>query len=163
VNAHFSIIVDCVEAEGGTVDKFIGDAVMAFWLAPEEQPDAPERACRAALAIAGRMPDENRRKTARGEASTHIRIGIHSCSATVGNIGAPGQLNYTIICDTVNIGQRLEQLGKQIHEDGTDVSILTNGDTAGRLSDPIAPAPAGRHRVKGRIGEIDMFDLRPAP
>lgn len=163
VNAHFSIIVDCVEAEGGTVDKFIGDAVMAFWGAPEEQPDAPERACRAALAIAGRMRDENRRKTARGEAPTHIRIGIHSGSATVGNIGAPGRLNYTIIGDTVNIGQRLEQLGKQIHADGTDVSILISGDTAGRLSDAFAPAPAGRHRVKGRIGEIDVFDLRPAP
>ena len=163
VNAHFSIIVECIEAEGGTVDKFIGDAVMAFWGAPEEQPDAPERACRAALAIAERMRDENRRKTALGELPTHIRIGIHSGSATVGNIGAPGRLNYTIIGDTVNIGQRLERLGKEIHADGTDVSILISGDTAGRLSSAFAPAPAGRHRVKGRIGEIDVFDLRPAP
>ena len=163
VNFHFSIIVDCIEAEGGTVDKFIGDAVMAFWGAPEEQPDAPERACRAALAIAERMREENHRKEARGEAPTHLRIGIHSGSATVGNIGAPGRLNYTIIGDTVNIGQRLEQLGKELHPEGTDVSILISGDTAGQLSTAFAPVSAGRRRVKGRIGEIEVFDLQAAP
>ena len=162
VNAHFSIIVECIEAEGGTVDKFIGDAVMAFWGAPEEQPDAAERACRAALAIGGRMAEENRRKQARGEAPTHIRIGIHSGSATVGNIDAPGRLNYTIIGDTVNIGQRLERLGKEIHPDATEVSILISGATAGQLSSAFTPVPAGRHKVKGRIGEIEVFDLRPA-
>ena len=167
VNAHFSIVVECIEAEGGTVDKFIGDAVMAFWGAPEEQPDSAERACRAALAIAARIGEENQRRQARGEAPTQIRIGIHSGSATVGNIGAPGRLNYTIIGDTVNIGQRLEQLGKEIHPpghpDSTDVSILISSDTAGQLSDAFAPAPAGRHKVKGRVGEIAVFDLHPAP
>jgi adenylate cyclase len=162
VNAHFSIVVECIEAEGGTVDKFIGDAVMAFWGAPEEQPDSAERACRAALAIAARIREENQLREARGEAPTHIRIGIHSGSATVGNIGAPGRLNYTIIGDTVNIGQRLEQLGKEIHRDNVDVSILISGDTASQLSDAFAPTPVGRNRVKGRVGEIDVFGLLPA-
>ena len=162
VNAHFSIVVECIEAEGGTVDKFIGDAVMAFWGAPEEQPDSAERACRAALAIAARIREENQLREAREEAPTHIRIGIHSGSATVGNIGAPGRLNDTIIGDTVNIGQRLEQLGKVIHSDNADVSILISGDTAGQLSDAFAPISVGRNRVKGRVGEIDVFDLRPA-
>jgi class 3 adenylate cyclase len=159
VNAHFSIVVECIEAEGGTVDKFIGDAVMAFWGAPEEQPDAPERACRAALAIAAEMRTENRRKQARGETPTHIRIGIHSGSATVGNIGAPGRLNDTIIGDTVNIGQRLEQLGKEVYPDGVDVSILISSDTAGQLGDAFRPSPAGRYKVKGRVGEIEVFEL----
>ena len=163
VNAHFSIVVECIEAEGGTVDKFIGDAVMAFWGAPDEQPDSAERACRAALAIAVQIREENQRRQARDEAPTQIRIGIHSGSATVGNIGAPGRLNYTIIGDTVNIGQRLEQLGKEIHPHGTDVSILISGDTASQLSSAFAPAPVGRHKVKGRIGEIAVFDLRSAP
>ncbi|MBT5039461.1 MAG: adenylate/guanylate cyclase domain-containing protein [Rhodospirillaceae bacterium] len=160
VNAHLSIVVDCIEAEGGTVDKFIGDSVMAFWGAPEEQADAPERACRAALAIAEKIHHDNKRKQALGEAPTHIRIGIHSGSATVGNIGAPGRLNYTIIGDTVNIGQRLEQLGKEIHPDGTEISILISGDTAGKLGPGFAPASVGRHKVKGRVGEIEVFELR---
>ncbi len=162
VNAHFSIVVECVEAEGGTVDKFIGDAVMAFWGAPEVQPDAAERACRAALAIAGRIAEDNREREARGEAPTHMRIGIHSGDATVGNIGAPGRLNYTIIGDTVNIGQRLEQLDKEIHPEGRAVSILISGDTARQLGDAFQPVPAGRHQVKGRIGEVEVFDLTPA-
>ncbi|MEE8172551.1 MAG: adenylate/guanylate cyclase domain-containing protein [Alphaproteobacteria bacterium] len=160
VNAHFSIVVECIEAQGGTVDKFIGDAVMAFWGAPDEQPDAPERACRAALAIAARIRQENQLREARGEAPTHIRIGIHSGSATVGNIGAPGRLNYTIIGDTVNIGHRLEQLGKEIHPHGSEVSILISGDTAGQLSSAFAPVAVGRHKVKGRTGEIAVFELR---
>lgn len=161
VNAHFSIVVDCIEAEGGTVDKFIGDSVMAFWGAPEEQPDAPERACRAALAIAEKIREDNARKRARGEAPVHIRIGIHSGSATVGNIGAPGRLNYTIIGDTVNIGQRLEQLGKEIHLAETEISILISGDTASKLSHAFSPVSVGRHKVKGRAGEIEVFDLHP--
>jgi short-subunit dehydrogenase len=62
----------------------------------------------------------------------------------------------------VNIGQRLEQLGKEIHRDNVDVSILISGDTASQLSDAFAPTPVGRNRVKGRVGEIDVFDLLPA-
>ena len=105
VNRHFEIVAGCIEAEDGTVDKFIGDSVMAFWGAPDALPDAPERACRAALAIAEGIRAENHRRRAAGEAALGIRIGIHSGSATVGNIGSPGRINYTIIGDAVNVGQ----------------------------------------------------------
>jgi adenylate cyclase len=162
LNDHFSIVVECIEAEGGTVDKFIGDSVMAFWGAPEKQPDAAERACRAALAIAGRIAETNAQHRASGKSPTRIRIGIHSGSATVGNIGAPDRLNYTIIGDTVNIGQRLEQLGKEIHAEARDVSILISGTTMAQLGPAFAPVAAGRHKVKGRIGEIEVFELPAA-
>ena len=160
VNAHFSLVVECVEAEGGTVDKFIGDSVMAFWGAPDAQDDAAMRACRAGLAIARRMNEENSLKAARGEPPVRIRVGIHSGSATVGNIGAPGRLNYTIIGDVVNIGQRLEQLGKELYEPGTEVAILISAETANRLDASFNPLPAGHHKVKGRVGEIEVFKLQ---
>ena len=159
VNRHFEIVAGCIEAEDGTVDKFIGDSVMAFWGAPEAQPDAAERACRAALAIAAGIRAENARRRSESEAPLGIRIGIHSGSATVGNIGSPGRINYTIIGDAVNVGQRLEQLGKTLYPDGSETAILVSGETAAGLGPDFAAKPAGRHRVKGRTGEVEVFTL----
>ncbi|MCB1971055.1 MAG: hypothetical protein H6851_15930 [Geminicoccaceae bacterium] len=106
LNHHFAILKECIEAEGGTIDKYIGDSVMAFWGAPEIQDDHAARACRAALAI--------RAALAADPGSPAIRIGIQSGPTLVGNIGAPGRLNYTLVGDTVNVAQRLEQLGKSV-------------------------------------------------
>ncbi|MCY4065381.1 MAG: adenylate/guanylate cyclase domain-containing protein [Rhodospirillaceae bacterium] len=159
VNRHFEIVAGCIEAEDGTVDKFIGDSVMAFWGAPDAQPDAAERACRAALAIADGVRAENVRRRSAGEAPLGIRIGIHSGSATVGNIGAPGRINYTIIGDAVNVGQRLEQLGKTLYPEGSEAAILVSGATIAKLGPDFRPEPAGKHPVKGRSGEIEVFRL----
>ncbi len=159
VNRHFEIVAGCIEAEDGTVDKFIGDSVMAFWGAPDAQPDAAERACRAALAIAEGIRAENVRRRSGGEAPLGIRIGIHSGSATVGNIGSPGRINYTIIGDAVNVGQRLEQLGKTLCPEGSETAILISGATAAGLGPEFHPTPVGIHSVKGRTGEVDVFTL----
>ncbi len=159
VNRHFEIVAGCIEAEDGTVDKFIGDSVMAFWGAPEAQPDTAERACRAALAITDSVRKENDRRRTAGKVPLGIRIGVHSGSATVGNIGAPGRINYTIIGDTVNIGQRLEQLGRTLYPAGSEVAILISGATASELGPDFCPVPVGRFSVKGRSGEIDVFSL----
>jgi class 3 adenylate cyclase len=159
VNQHFALVAGAIEAEDGTVDKFIGDSVMAFWGAPERQEGRAERACRAALAIAAAIRDDNRLRAAAGRPPVGIRIGIHSGHVTVGNIGAPGRLNYTIIGDAVNIGQRLEQLGKEVYPAGTDVAILISGDTARDLGPDFKPIAAGRHKLKGRVGEVEVFRL----
>ena len=159
VNHHFSLVAGCIEAEDGTIDKFMGDSVMAFWGAPDLQTDSAERACRAADAIAAAVHADNKQRKAAGEPAVGIRIGIHTGPATVGNIGAARRLNYTIIGDTVNIGQRLEQLGKEVYPAGTEVSILVSGDTARKLKTDFKPVAAGRHKLKGRIGEIEVFKL----
>jgi class 3 adenylate cyclase len=114
LNDHFSLIAKCVEAEDGTIDKYIGDSVMAFWGAPSKQPDHAARALRAVRAIATAISAENARRRAVGERETRIRIGLHSGPALAGNIGAPGRINYTLVGDTVNAANRLEQLGKDI-------------------------------------------------
>jgi len=159
VNHHFSIVVQCIENEGGTVDKFMGDAVMAYWQNNEEQGHSAERACRAALAISAAIRLDNQRRQLQNDPPIGIRIGIHSGMATVGNIGTPGRLNYTIIGDTVNIGQRLEQLGKKIYPSETDVSILISANTAEKLSSKFTTIAAGSHRLQGRNTDVDVFRL----
>lgn len=159
LNRHFALITGCIEAEEGTVDKYIGDAVMAFWGAPEAQPDNAERACRAGLAIAAAIRGENQLRKASGEPPVRLRIGIHTGTATVGNIGAPDRLNYTIIGDAVNIGERLQQLGKEVYPAGTDVAIVISGDTRRALGKGFKTTAAGRHKLKGRAGETEVFKL----
>jgi class 3 adenylate cyclase len=127
LNAHFAILARCVEAEGGTVDKYIGDSLMAFWGAPDAQPDHAARACRAALAMAAAVEADNAARTAQGLAPVAVRIGLHSGPAVVGNIGAPERMNYTLIGDTVNVAQRLQALGKD-HVRGA-VTVLASGET----------------------------------
>lgn len=160
VNHHFALIGECIDAEEGTIDKFIGDSVMAIWGAPEKQKNRAERACRAALAIASAIRKDNKERVAEGKPAISMRIGIHTGNATVGNIGAPGHINYTIIGDAVNIGQRLEQLCKEVYPQGTEVSILISGDTARDLGDTFQPIPAGRFELKGRAGDVEVFKLQ---
>lgn len=163
VNHHFSLVVSCIEAEDGTVDKFMGDAVMAFWGAPDKQSDSAERACRTALAINAKILEDNRQRKIVGKPPVGIRIGIHTGIATVGNIGAPGRLNYTIIGDTVNIGQRLEQLGKEVYPADTEVSILVSSETVDKLGPDFNCIAAGDFKLKGRVGGNKVYKLDVAP
>jgi adenylate cyclase len=110
---YFSVLTEAFLAEGGTVDKFIGDAVMVFWNAPNPQPDHVERACRAALA--GRVASEklNAQFEAEGLKPFFTRFGIHVGEAVVGNLGSTERMNYTALGNTVNLAARLEGLNKQ--------------------------------------------------
>jgi adenylate cyclase len=105
---YFTALTQAFLAEGGTVDKFIGDGVMVFWNAPSPQPDHVERACRAALA--GKMAGErlNTRFEAEGLPVFCTRFGIHVGEAVVGNLGSAGRMNYTALGRTVNLASRLE-------------------------------------------------------
>ncbi len=159
LNQHFALLLDDIEAEGGTVDKFIGDSVMAFWGAPETRLDHAEATCRAALAIRTAIAAENRRRRDQGAEPLRLRIGIHSGVAVVGNIGAAGRLNYTLIGDTVNVAQRLEGLGKELDARETETVILLSGETAALLGARFEVRPLGDHRLRGRRGETEVFEL----
>ncbi|MFK7854772.1 MAG: adenylate/guanylate cyclase domain-containing protein [Granulosicoccus sp.] len=159
INEHLSIVVGGIEAENGTVDKYMGDAVMAFWATTDDKDFGASQACRAALNIAALIRADNKRRVDLGLLPVGIRIGIHTGVATVGNIGPPGRLNYTIIGDTVNIGQRLEQLGKDLCPNNSDVSILISGDTAEKLDGSFKVLASGSHTLKGRVNKVDVFIL----
>jgi class 3 adenylate cyclase/HAMP domain-containing protein len=156
LNHHFALVTYCIEAEGGTVDKFIGDCVMAFWGAPEKQKDHAARACRAALAIAAAAKQENMDARAAGKPVLGVRIGLHSGTVIVGNIGAPGRINYTIIGDTVNTANRLEQMGKTLAPEAEAVIVLS-GATLKAAGPGFDAKSVGAVSVRGRQGQVDVY------
>ena len=167
LNRHFALLGASVDAEEGTIDKFIGDSLMAFWGAPDEQPDHAERACRAVLAMGRAIREENAARRLQGEPPLGLRVGVHTGRMVVGNIGAPDRMNYTIVGDPVNIGQRLEQLGKQFAAPGIEVTALISGDTAAALPPGFPLTSRGFHAIRGRQAEVEVFELNteetPAP
>ncbi len=158
LNEHFSLLAGCVEAEEGTIDKYIGDALMAFWGAPDHQEDHALRACRAGLAIAEAMAADTAERLADGRPAARIRVGIHSGPVVVGNIGAPGRINYTIVGDTVNTCQRLEALCRDFDR-GEATTILVSETVADAVRGVLAVEPVGSYGVKGRSEEVQAFRL----
>jgi adenylate cyclase len=159
LNRQFALLGSCIEAEDGTVDKYIGDSIMAFWGAPAAQPDHAQRACRAAQAIAKTLHADNERRAEKGLRAVRVRIGIHTGNAVVGNVGAPGRINYTLIGDTVNIAQRLEQLGKEFDPGTGETVVLLSADTAEQLAGSFALESVGRHLLRGQSEPIEAFRL----
>ena len=143
-----------IAADQGTIDKFIGDAVMAFWGAPLPVPDAPQRACHAALACQHRLRELNARWQAEGKPALRTRFGLHTGETIVGNLGSDYRVNYTAIGDSVNLTSRLEGINKLY---GTEIviSAATYQQVANefhcRLLDIVA--------VKGRSQGIRIYEL----
>lgn len=107
LNEYFAAMVDCVFRHDGALDKFIGDALMAYWGAPVASEEDADRAIRAALDMQTELEALNARWTADGRSALHAGIGINAGDAFVGNIGSPRRLKYTLIGDTVNLASRL--------------------------------------------------------
>jgi adenylate cyclase len=156
LNAHMTLVVGCVEAEGGTVDKLIGDGLMAFWNAPEPQPDHADRALRAALAIRAQIREAN----ATAARPVRVRIGLHTGPAVVGNIGAPSRLSYTLVGDTVNVASRVEDANRDV-QPGADVAVLLSGAVASALTEPHRLVPLGERQLRGREGTVELFTADP--
>jgi adenylate cyclase len=141
-----------IHANRGTIDKFIGDAVMAFWGAPAANADHALDACRAALACqralrtSGLTDDSGR--------PLGVRIGINSGDVLVGNIGSEVRLNYTVIGDAVNVASRLEGINKQY---GTQVII--GEETRRRAGDRVRVRELDRLAVYGRAGGLHIYEL----
>lgn len=117
LNAFFAVAVPAIEAEGGTVNQYIGDAVMVIFGAPQPQPDHALRAVRAAVEVVRRVHDMTDRWKELGADQFRIGVGIHTGTAVVGTVGSPRRLDYTAIGDTVNTAARLESANKQFQSE----------------------------------------------
>jgi len=153
-NRYLGVMVEAVEATGGYIDKFIGDAVMAIWGAPAAAPDHADSAARGASRVrdavmAARVADD-----ARGLPGYSIKIGLNTGPAVVGNVGAPHRYNYTAIGETVNIAARLESVPVDY-----GCRIVAGPATAAALADRFVLCELDWIRVKGKVEAIAVYQL----
>ncbi len=150
LNYHFDLAAKAILAEEGTLDKFMGDAVMAFFNAPLSQPDHTLRAARAALAMR-RAIAEGTARLPRAARLT-FGIGIASGDAVVGNLGSRQLMNFTVVGDCVNLARRLQ-------ENAMGGQVLVDGWTYQRMQDTVHARSLGEMRVKGRSSPLPVFEL----
>jgi class 3 adenylate cyclase len=149
-------------ATDGTLDKYTGDGLMAFWGAPVDQPDHAERACRGALEMLERVAALNTQRESTGRPPLHIGVGVHTGTALVGNLGHVDRMNYTAIGDVVNVTARLEAATKD-----HGLELIVSGDTYAALaaSDSLLAERfmrLGDLPVKGRRERVEAYMLDAA-
>lgn len=154
LSEYFSTATKAISEEGGTVDKFIGDAVMAFWGAPSDVDKPALCACRAALKLCRRLNALNEKRQGEGHPALHVRIGLNVADVLVGNIGSSERLSYTAIGDGVNVASRLEGINKEF---GT--SICMSDSVLAEVANDVIVRPLKPVSVKGRSGEFMIYEL----
>lgn len=158
LNEYLSAMGAILQEEGAYLDKYIGDAIVAFWNAPVGQPDHARRACRAAVRCQRRLAELRPELEARLGVVVKARVGLNTGVVAVGNMGSYDRFNYTILGDAANLASRLEGANKAF---GTFLMVseatwqASGGDFVGR--------PLGRLRVMGRNASVRVFELAGLP
>jgi adenylate cyclase len=155
LNRYLDLLSDVVLEYGGTIDKFVGDAVVAFWGAPISRPDDGERAAKAAYAM-WQAGEEFRRSVPEGIPPVgRTRVGLHFGEAIVGNFGGDDRIQYTALGDSMNTASRLESANKKLR-----TNIIASREAASR-SGLDWWRPMGRITLRGRATPVDIFDIAP--
>jgi class 3 adenylate cyclase len=154
ISTYLEEVSGAIAEEDGTVDKFIGDGVMAFWNAPIQRSDHILRACAGALRAARRMERVNDAWEAEGRPRIRIRIGLNCANVLVGNVGSSARLSYTALGDGVNVAARLEGINKLF---GTTICI--SDSIYEQVATHILARPLKRVQVKGRKTEFMIYEL----
>ena len=154
LNEYFSRMVDVVFRHKGTVDKFVGDMVMALYGAPVDDPDHAEHAVATAVQMVRDLSELNRMWAARGMPQLDIGIGVNSGAMIAGNIGSASIMSYTVIGDNVNLGSRLESLNKDY---GSRIIISDASRT--RLTGNYDIRALGEVVVKGKTKPVAIFEI----
>jgi class 3 adenylate cyclase len=149
---YLTVMTEAVFKHGGTVDKYIGDAIMALYNVPFEAPDHALRAVRPALEFQQRLQPLAERFAARYGGTLACGVGIHTGDAVVGTIGSEQRLEYTAIGDTINLGSRLEGLTKDF-----SVPIIISEATYAEVRDHFATRDLGEVTVKGKVIPVKIY------
>lgn len=153
LNDYLTAMTDIIIEEGGTVDKYEGDAIIAFWNAPVARPDHPARALRTALRCQERLAELRPAFRARTGRDLHMRVGINTGPAVVGNLGSRSRFDYSMIGDAVNLASRLEGANKQF---GT--ATMVSETTWELVKDRFRGRELGRIVVVGRAAPVRVYE-----
>jgi adenylate cyclase len=154
LNEYFEIMVGIVSKNFGVVDKFVGDAMMAIWGAPNETGEDEVHAVRACLEMRQALDALNTLRIERGQVEIKIGMGLNSGPAISGTIGSSERMEYTVIGDTVNTASRIESSTKAF---GTD--LLISGETLARVNEKFITSYAGAAEVKGKAEPLKMYKV----
>ena len=154
LNTYLTEMTNIIIEEGGTLDKYIGDAIMAFWGAPLDDPDHPVHACAAALRMQKRLEGLHSKWIHFGRPVVNQRIGVNSGKAVVGNMGAEAKFNYTAVGDAVNLASRLEGVNKEY---GT--RLLMSEFTYRRVSKVVLSREMDLVVVVGKTEPVRIYEL----
>lgn len=154
LNQYLTPMTEIVQSEGGMLDKYIGDALMAVYGAPFEVGDHAMRACRSALAMQAALVDLNRLFAERGLPAIDIGIGINTGPMSVGNMGSQARFDYTVVGDAVNVGSRLEGLTRVYR-----VGVLIGEATAKAIGQALVVRELDYARVLGRAEAQPIYQL----
>ncbi|MDP7422858.1 MAG: adenylate/guanylate cyclase domain-containing protein, partial [bacterium] len=152
LNEYLSLMIDVIFKYEGTLDKFIGDGIMALFGAPIVHDNDPERAVRTALEMQRKMSELNNRRTSRREQAIYIGIGINTGEVVAGNIGSSKRMEYTVIGDHVNVAARIES-------QTTGGQVLISENTYHKIRDKFSIRELPPTRVKGKEIPIKMYEV----
>jgi adenylate cyclase len=156
LTAYFNVATRVIARHGGTVDKFIGDAIMVLWGAPSPLDDAEYKACVAALELQAELASLNARWATQGRQPFVTRIGIHTGTAVVGALGSNDRLAYTAFGDTINVASRIEGMNKEL---GTQ--ILLSEATFEGLKGRLRTRRVEEVELRGRLSRMLLYELLP--
>ena len=156
LNEYFSRMVPIVFAHKGTIDKFVGDMIMALFGAPLDDPDHADHAVETALAMSAGLAQLNREWAAAGRPALDIGIGINTGDMVAGNLGSEDIMSYTVIGDQVNLGARLESLNKEFH-----TRVIISDATRAALRGGYDIHALGEVVVKGKSVPVRIFSVVP--
>jgi len=154
LNRYLDAMVDVIVEHGGTVDKFVGDAIVATFGVPVPQEDHALRAVYAAFAMEDRLVELNEELEQSGEGPIDIGIGIHSGIVVVGNIGSARKMEYTVIGDTVNTASRIEGLTKKFH-----TRLLISAETFEQVAEQVVARQVEQVEVKGKRKPVQVYQV----
>jgi adenylate cyclase len=152
LNEYFGAMTKVIFKNGGTIDKFIGDAVLAVFGAPRRAPDDAKRAVRAAVEMQHALDELNDKWKTEGRAPLAMGIGLHTGEVVAGNVGSRDRMDYTVIGDAVNVASRIEGLTKQF-----DARILLSETTAKLLDDDVLIERVGETAIRGRQASVNLY------